>query len=76
MAGLGAILTRFLIGGIENAAPIAYTCLMCGRCKAHCPMEIDVPEMVLKLRQELAEAGLTPSWVKEGVEAITGIKIR
>ena len=71
MGGIGAILTRFLIGGPENAAPIAYTCTLCGRCKIHCPMEIDVPEMILKLRGELTQLGLTPSWVIRGVEEIT-----
>ncbi len=76
MGGIGAILTKYLIGGVINAAPIAYTCTLCGRCKEYCPMEIDVPEMILKLRGELAERGLVPKRIKENVEEITGRKLR
>lgn len=71
MGGIGAIFTKYLIGGMENAAPIAYTCTLCNRCKQSCPMEIDVPEMVLKLRGELAKKGLIPERVKENVEQLT-----
>lgn len=65
MGGIGATLTRFLAGGLERCAPIAYTCTLCGRCKEYCPMEIDIPETTLKLRRELAERGLSP---REGEE--------
>lgn len=71
MGGIGAIFTKYLIGGIENAAPIAYTCTLCNRCKQSCPMEIDVAEMILKLRRELAEKGLVPERVKNNVEQLT-----
>jgi len=76
MGGIGAILTKYLIGGIENAAPIAYTCTLCNRCKEYCPMDIDVAEMILKLRSELAEKDLVPKRVIESVEEITGKKIQ
>jgi len=75
VGGIGAILTRFLAGGIEAAAPMAYTCTLCGRCREFCPMKIDVPEMMLKLRGELAERGLTPTRVKEYVEELIGFKM-
>ena len=70
MGGIGAILTAFLLGGLRNAAPIAYTCTLCGRCKEVCPMEIDVPEMILKLRRTLVEHGYVPSQIKEVAETI------
>ncbi|RJS90532.1 lactate utilization protein [Candidatus Bathyarchaeota archaeon] len=75
MGGIGAVFTKYLIGGMENAAPIAYTCTLCGRCKEYCPMKIDVPEMILKLRSELAERGLVPERVRGNVEEITGRKL-
>jgi L-lactate dehydrogenase complex protein LldG len=75
MGGIGAIFTKYLIGGIENAAPIASTCTLCGRCKEYCPMEIDAAEMVLKLRSELAEKKLIPERVKKSTEEITGKKL-
>lgn len=70
MGGIGAILTAYLLGGLKNAAPIAYTCTLCGRCKEVCPMEIDVHEMVLKLRETLARKGYVPSQLKEVAETI------
>ena len=70
MGGIGAILTAYLIGGMKNSAPIAYICTMCGRCKEYCPMEIDVPEMILKLRKGLADQGYVPSQIKEMAEKI------
>ena len=70
MGGIGAILTAFLLGGLENAAPIAYTCTLCGRCKEVCPMEIDVPEMILKLRETLAKEGYVPQQIREIAKTI------
>jgi L-lactate utilization protein LutB len=35
----------------EKAATLAYTCLTYGRCKARYPVNIDVPEMITKLRK-------------------------
>ncbi len=75
MGGIGAPLTRFLLGGLERAAPIAYTCTMCGRCVEHCPMRIDVPKIIQKIRQEAARAGLLPQRLKDNLKEITGVEI-
>lgn len=65
MGGIGAVLTAFLLGGLKNAAPIAYTCTLCGRCKEVCPMKIDVPGMILKLRESLVKEGYVPKQISE-----------
>ena len=72
MGGIGAVFTKYLIGGLENASPIAYTCTLCGRCKKYCPMEIDAAGMALKLRSGLAGKKLVPERVKKSAEEITG----
>lgn len=54
-AGIGTVWAAEISKNIEKASSMAYTCLTCGRCKVRCPMKIDVPEMVLKLRQQIAE---------------------
>ncbi len=54
-AGIGAVWAAEVSKNMEKASSMAYTCLTCGRCKVRCPMKIDVPEMVLKLRQSIAE---------------------
>jgi L-lactate dehydrogenase complex protein LldG len=70
MGGIGAILTTFLLGGLENAAPIAYTCMLCGRCKEVCPMKIDASSMILKLRERLAKEGMVPKKIQDLTKTI------
>ncbi len=55
-AGIGAVWAAMISHNIEKAASIAYTCLTCGRCKVRCPMEIDVPEMIVELRKLIANS--------------------
>ncbi len=53
---IGAIITP-LLDGIENAAPLPYASSLCGACKAACPVDIDIPTMLLKLRRDLVAKG-------------------
>jgi iron-sulfur cluster protein len=53
--GIGAVWAAMVSQDMEKAASIAYTCLTCGRCKQRCPMQIDIPEMIIELRRSLAE---------------------
>ncbi len=54
-SGNGAVWAAMITKDIEKAASVAYTCLMCGRCKARCPVEIDVPAMMVELKRIIAE---------------------
>ena len=54
-AGIGAVWAAIVNKDLEKASSIAYTCLTCGRCRERCPVNIDVPEMVIELRKILAE---------------------
>ncbi|MBA7614444.1 Lactate utilization protein B [subsurface metagenome] len=51
--GVGAILTAYMGGGFEEAAPIAYTCLRCGRCTEVCPQAIDLSKLIPELRHKI-----------------------
>jgi len=53
--GLGAILTAHFGGGLDEAAPIAYTCLRCGRCTEVCPLSIDLSKLIPELRHRIVE---------------------
>jgi L-lactate dehydrogenase complex protein LldG len=53
--GNGAVWAAMISKNPEKAASIAYTCLMCGRCKVRCPMQIDVPSMMIELKKLLTE---------------------
>ncbi len=53
---IGAVVTPLLVGP-ENAAPLPYASSLCGLCREVCPVDIDIPRMLLDLRRDLAEAG-------------------
>ena len=55
---IGAVLTP-LLKGLENATPLPYASSLCGNCKQVCPVDIDIPRMLLDLRHELVENGYT-----------------
>jgi L-lactate dehydrogenase complex protein LldF len=53
---IGAVVTP-LLTGLENASPLPYASSLCGMCKEVCPVEIDIPRMLLDLRRDLVEMG-------------------
>lgn len=48
--GIGVPWTAYVVGGFARASPMAFTCLMCGRCTERCPMKIRIPEIVRTIR--------------------------
>lgn len=52
VGGIGAIWTWF-VEGKEAAAPAVFSCLNDGSCKIHCPIDIDIPRMILELRERI-----------------------
>jgi L-lactate dehydrogenase complex protein LldF len=65
---IGAVITP-LLTGLENATPLPYASTLCGRCKEVCPVDIDLPRMLLDLRHDLVEQGLSPRLWKTGIRA-------
>ncbi len=57
---IGAVITP-LLKGKENAVPLPFASSLCGACKEACPVEIDLPHMLLKLRRDL-QAEQDPLW--------------
>ncbi len=53
---IGAVLTPLLVG-LENATPLPHASSLCGSCKQVCPVDIDLPRMLLDLRWDLVQAG-------------------
>jgi L-lactate dehydrogenase complex protein LldF len=51
---IGAIITPQLIG-IERASKLPYASSLCGACRDVCPVKIDIPEILLHLRADVAE---------------------
>jgi L-lactate dehydrogenase complex protein LldF len=57
---IGAIVTP-LLKGKENAAPLPFASSLCGACKTACPVDINIPDMLLKLRRDL-QSEQEPMW--------------
>ena len=55
---IGAIITPML-KGLENAKPLPQASSLCGACKQACPVDIDLPRMLLDLRHDSVEANYT-----------------
>ncbi len=53
---IGAVLTPLFVG-LENAQPLPQASSLCGSCKQVCPVDIDLPRMLLDLRWELVRDG-------------------
>ena len=50
---IGAVITPQLIG-IEKTSQLPYASSLCGACREVCPVKIDIPELLLHLRAEIA----------------------
>jgi L-lactate dehydrogenase complex protein LldF len=65
---VGAVVTPLLVG-IERARDLPKGESLCGACKEACPVDIDLPRMLLALREKLAQGdpawGVTPTSRKE-----------
>jgi L-lactate dehydrogenase complex protein LldF len=51
---IGAVITPQLIG-IEKTKQLPYASSLCGACREVCPVKIDIPELLLHLRAEIAD---------------------
>lgn len=49
---IGAVITP-LLNGLSNAKPLPHASSLCGLCKEVCPVDINLPGMLLELRSDL-----------------------
>jgi L-lactate dehydrogenase complex protein LldF len=62
------VLTPLYVG-LQNAKPLPYASSLCSACKQACPINIDIPRMLLDLRAEMVENGLTEKLYDAGIKA-------
>jgi L-lactate dehydrogenase complex protein LldF len=55
---IGAVVTPLLVG-LDRASPLPNASSLCGACKQVCPVDIDLPRMLLDLRHDLVETRQT-----------------
>lgn len=64
---IGSIITP-LLNGIDQATPLPFASTLCGSCKEACPVDIDLPRMLLTLRRDLVAAGQTERSFAAGIK--------
>jgi L-lactate dehydrogenase complex protein LldF len=65
---IGAILTPLLVG-VEHAPQLPFASSLCGACYEVCPVEIDIPTVLVKLRHDATTA--KPHRAEDATFAIT-----
>jgi len=57
---IGILLTAML-KGTESVKHLAHASSLCGACKDVCPVRIDIPRMLVELREQVAHEGVAPA---------------
>jgi L-lactate dehydrogenase complex protein LldF len=65
---IGAVLTPAL-GGLADFHDLPQASSLCGACRDVCPVRIDIPRMLLKLRADAVETRHSTWWVGLGIHA-------
>ena len=66
---VGSVLSPAL-AGIHAFHDLPHASTLCGACKEVCPVRIDIPRMLLRLRAKGVEAGESPQWVSLGIKVL------
>lgn len=65
---IGSVVTPALYG-VAQWSDLPHASSLCGACREVCPVRIDLPGLLLKLRHQSDEAGKTPKYLKVGLRA-------
>jgi len=63
---VGSVVTPGLYG-VDPWSELPHASSLCGACREVCPVRIDIPRMLLKLRDQGTQAGKSPVWLKMGL---------
>jgi L-lactate dehydrogenase complex protein LldF len=56
-----------ILGGIPAFAELPHASSLCGACQEVCPVRIDLPGLLLRLRRDSVQQGYSPGWVTAGI---------
>lgn len=56
---IGSVISP-LLGGYEEFKELPYACSLCTACNSVCPVRIPLAQLILKHRENIAQAGMTP----------------
>ncbi len=63
---VGSIVTPGLLG-MDPWWDLPYASTLCGACEEVCPVRIQIPKMLLGLREQAAAEGRLPGWLERGM---------
>ncbi|RME85371.1 MAG: iron-sulfur cluster-binding protein [Caldilineae bacterium] len=63
---VGIVVTPVLQGP-QTWSELPQASSLCGACTEACPVRIDIPRMLLRLRAAEAEQGQSPAWLRQGI---------
>jgi len=72
--GIGTILTAFT-NGLEETSEIQNLCLQCGKCAEVCPGKLDIPEMILELRNRVGNKKGLPFTQKIALDVVSNRRL-
>jgi L-lactate dehydrogenase complex protein LldF len=64
---IGAVVTPGLYG-VTGWSELPHASSLCGACREVCPVRINIPRLLLKLREEGTKAGQSPAWLRVGIK--------
>ena len=67
---VGSVISPVL-GGLPAFPELPHASTLCGACKDACPVRIDLPTLLLRLRRDTVQQGLSPAWLGAGMQAYT-----
>lgn len=63
---LGSVVTPALMG-LDHWHELPHASTLCGACKEVCPVRIDIPRLLLQLRDASSSANHSPAWLRVGM---------
>lgn len=66
---VGSVLSPAL-AGIRAFHDLPHASTLCGACREVCPVRIDIPRMLLRLRAQGVDAGESPQWIALGMKVL------
>jgi L-lactate dehydrogenase complex protein LldF len=73
---IGAVITPLLEYDIRSARELPFASSLCGACRDACPVQIDLPRLLLDLRGDLAERGALPVGERAAMRAYSTVMRR
>ncbi|HEY8910461.1 MAG TPA: LUD domain-containing protein [Desulfosporosinus sp.] len=72
--GIGTILTNF-VNSERDAKNPQNLCLQCGKCTEVCPGKLDIPQMILELRNRMGEKDGLPAVQKFALDVVSNRRL-